>query len=108
MNSSLLGDRAKDINSFTQSLIRETEQGPIKVPHLMLVNSDKNRKCELGGGYTTNPRWLTEKWPLGAEGPKETSATAIAVEESNGEKAQNLLTGQVSDLYIEKFNDVFL
>ena len=84
VNSSLLGDTAKDLNSFTQSLIRETEQGPIKVPHLLLVNTDENRKCELGGGYTTDPRWLTAEWPLGAGSCWETLEVEAPLSENDG------------------------
>ena len=51
----------------------------IKIPELMLLNKDSDRKFELGGGYSTDPksfalkfkfklfaisRWLTETWPL--------------------------------------------
>ena len=59
----------------------------IKIPELMLLNKDTDRKFELGGGFTTDPksfnfsslsyssvfkaiaiyRWLTETWPLGVD-----------------------------------------
>merc|ERR1712010_253368 len=67
INSALLGDRAKDNNSFTQRLLRETEDAVIKVPDLMLLNKGTDRKLELRGGFNTDPKWLTESWPLGGE-----------------------------------------
>ena len=59
----------------------------IKIPELMLLNKVTDRKFELGGGFTTDPksfnfsslsyfsvfkaiaiyRWLTETWPLGVD-----------------------------------------
>merc|ERR1712004_956502 len=67
MNSSLLGDRAKDNNSFTQMLLRESEGTVIKITDLMQLNKGAARKFELGGGFATDPRWLDETWPLGVQ-----------------------------------------
>ena len=59
----------------------------IKIGELMQMNKDTDRKFELGGGFTTDPksfnfsslsyfsvfktidiyRWLTETWPLGVD-----------------------------------------
>ena len=36
---------------------RETEDTVIKIPDLMLLNKDADRKFELGGGFTTDPRF---------------------------------------------------
>ena len=36
---------------------RETEDTVIKIPDLMLLNKDADRKFELGGGFTTDSRF---------------------------------------------------
>ena len=56
---------------------------------MMLLNKDTDRKFELGGGFTTDPkyfqdedefiissyfRWLSETWPLGVEYTKHKKA----------------------------------
>ena len=38
------------------SCVRETEEGVIKIPDLMLLNKDTDRKFELGGGFGTDPK----------------------------------------------------
>ena len=38
---------------------RETEDTVIKIPDLMLLNKDADRKFELGGGFTTDSRFHT-------------------------------------------------
>ena len=38
------------------SVVRETKDGVIKIPELMLLNKDNDRKFELGGGFTTDPK----------------------------------------------------
>ena len=38
------------------SCVRETEEGAIKIPELLLLNKDMDRKFELGGGFGTDPK----------------------------------------------------
>ena len=51
------------VNDFSNSSslchdIRETEDGVIKIPDLMLLNKVTDRKFELGGGFTTDPKYF--------------------------------------------------
>ena len=88
VNSSLIGDTAKDIHSFTQTLLRyfhlhnypkespriqhypkegkiiyfaiarETEKGPVKIPQLLLL------RCQLSGGWDTDLRSVQLRHPF--------------------------------------------
>ena len=55
-----------------QLYARESEDTAIKISDLMLLNKGANRKFELGGGFTTGPRF--HPWILKTDPIKQTKA----------------------------------
>jgi len=72
LNSSQLGERAKDGNSFSQLFLSfAASKGSIRVNDIRLLNVDSKKKCEITGGFNSNAMWDLEWWPLGVSPPKE-------------------------------------